>query len=137
MQFEVPQFIEIEDKIFGPLTWRQFLYVGGGGLLAAVLFLTTPFIIFVITGLPIGALAFALAFYPVNNRPFSDLLEAIWQFFSRARVYHWQRKQNIVYKDTPSTQHEYRNPSLSDTLMGKKDIASLARRLELDAMQKK
>ncbi|MFM2424198.1 MAG: hypothetical protein RLZZ70_589, partial [Candidatus Parcubacteria bacterium] len=38
MQFEVPQFIEIEDKIFGPLTWKQFLYVGGGLSMTAVLF---------------------------------------------------------------------------------------------------
>jgi hypothetical protein len=135
MQFEVPQFIEIEDKIFGPLTWRQFLYVGGGGLMTVVLFLTTPFILFLILGVPIGALAFALAFYPVNNRPFSHLLEAMWNFFSRTREYHWQRKQEIVYKDAApiaaATNH------LSDNLMAKKDIASLARRLELDAMQKK
>ncbi len=137
MQFEVPQFIEIEDKIFGPLTWRQFLYVGGGGLMAAVIFLTMPLIVFIILGVPIGALAFALAFYPVNNRPFSHLLEAIWTFFSRTRVYHWQRKQEVVYKDALTVESTIENPALGDTLMGKKDIASLARRLELDAMQKK
>ncbi|MCU0678610.1 MAG: PrgI family protein [Candidatus Pacebacteria bacterium] len=137
MQFEVPQFIEIEDKIFGPLTWRQFLYVGGGGLMSAVLFLTTPFILFVLLGLPIGILAFALAFYPVNNRPFSHLLEAMWQFMSRSRVYHWQRKQNIVYKDAVPPQSGTGSTNLSESLMNKKDIASLARRLELDALQKK
>jgi hypothetical protein len=137
MQFEVPQFIEIEDKIFGPLTWRQFLYVGGGGLMAAVLFFTTPLIIFIIIGVPLGALSFALAFYPVNNRPFSHLLEAMWTFMTKSRVYHWQRKQEVVYKDALPTVSTIPNPALGDTLMGKKDIASLARRLELDAMQKK
>ena len=30
MQFQVPQFIEVEDKIFGPLTFKQFIYMGGG-----------------------------------------------------------------------------------------------------------
>ena len=30
MQFQVPQFIEVEDKIFGPLTFKQFVYVLGG-----------------------------------------------------------------------------------------------------------
>jgi hypothetical protein len=137
MQFEVPQFIEIEDKIFGPLTWRQFLYVGGGGLMAAVLFLTTPLIVFVLLGLPIGLLAGALAFYPVNNRPFSHLLEAIWRFFSRSRQYHWQRRQEVVYKDAALGSSTILNPGLNDTLMGKKDIAAIARKLELDAMQKK
>ena len=137
MQFEVPQFIEIGDKIFGPLTWRQFLYVGGGGLMAVVLFLTTPIIVFLIIGLPIGIVAFLLAFYPVNNRPFSHLLEAMWTLLTRSRVYHWQREQEVVYKDAQPVYDGSDNPTLNDTLMGKKDIASLARRLELDAMQKK
>jgi hypothetical protein len=26
MEYQVPQFIEVEDKIFGPLTWKQFIY---------------------------------------------------------------------------------------------------------------
>lgn len=30
MQFQVPQFIEVEDKIFGPLTFKQFVYIAGG-----------------------------------------------------------------------------------------------------------
>ncbi len=137
MQFEVPQFIEIEDKIFGPLTWRQFVYVGGGGLMAAVIFLTMPLIIFIILGLPIGLLAFALAFYPINNRPFSLLHEAIYSFFTRQRIYHWQQKKSVVYKDAVIDGNRLEGTSLQDTLMGKKDIASLARRLELDAMQKK
>ncbi len=135
MQFEVPQFIEIEDKIFGPLTWRQFLYVGGGGLMAFVLFISLPFILFLVIGAPIGLLALALAFYPINNRPFSHFLEAIWRFFSRSRQYHWQRKQEVVYKEA-GLSSTVMNPLLSDTI-GKKDIASIARKLELDAMQKK
>jgi len=30
MRHEVPQFIDIEDKIFGPLTFFQGLYLLGG-----------------------------------------------------------------------------------------------------------
>ena len=71
MRFEVPQFIEIEDKIFGPLTWRQFLYLGGGVGMSVVMFFTLPFLAFVIFGLPLAILSGALAFYPINNRPFS------------------------------------------------------------------
>jgi hypothetical protein len=29
MQFRVPQFIDIEDKLFGPLTFKQFIYLAG------------------------------------------------------------------------------------------------------------
>ena len=97
MRFEVPQFIEIEDKIFGPLTWRQFVYVGGGAGIAAVLFFTAPFIVFVLIGVPIGALSFLLGFYPVNNRPFSIFLEAMMRYFKDSRLYLWRKTGTGVY----------------------------------------
>jgi PrgI family protein len=86
MQFEVPQFIEIEDKIFGPFTWRQFLYLGGGGGMAVVLLLTLPFFIAIIPAFLIGLFTAALAFYPVNNRPFSHFLEAMYNHYRRKRL---------------------------------------------------
>jgi hypothetical protein len=138
MQFEVPQFIEIEDKIIGPFTWRQFLYLGGGGGVAVVLFLTTPFLVFFIVGLPMGLLAGALAFYPINNRPFSYFVEAIYNYFKRHRLYLWQQKREIVHTQSFLPTTTIQNPILSP-LIGtpKKDITSLARRLELQALQKK
>lgn len=138
MQFEVPQFIEIEDKIFGPFTWRQFLYLGGGGGMCVVLLLTMPLFVSIIPIVLIGTLTGALAFYPVNNRPFSHFLEAMYNHYRRDRLYLWQQKRDIVYKEqfTPST--TIRNPLLPPLQTGsRKDITSLARRLELQAMQKK
>lgn len=133
MRFEVPQFIEIEDKIFGPFTWKQFVYLGGGIGLATVLFFTTPFIIFLLFGVPIGGLAALLAFYPVNNRPFSQFLESIVYFYKSSRVYHWRKKSNIVYKDrisdpTPTTR-AYPLPQGSN-------LYSLSRKLEMTAIQR-
>ena len=134
MQFEVPQFIEVEDKIFGPLTWRQFLYLGGGVGMAVVMFLTLPLIVFLIIGIPLGSLAGALAFYPVNNRPFSYFLEAILNYFSGQRFYLWRRRDAVVYKNSARTEVERAQPILKTT--PPKNIASLARRLELQAIQK-
>jgi hypothetical protein len=136
MQFEVPQFIEIEDKIFGPLTWRQFLYMGGGGLMAAVMFLTMPFVVFVLLGIPLGAIAFALAFYPVNNRPFSHFLEAMYTYATRQKIYHWQQNQTIVHKNDPTS--NVANPILMSRTptTKRKSVASLSRQLELNALQK-
>ncbi len=138
MQFEVPQFIEIEDKIFGPLTWRQFLYVGGGVGISVVLFLVAPFFIFVLIGLPIGLLALALAFYPINNRPFSYFLEAMYNYFTSQRLYLWRQKQDIVHKESFTPKTVIENPiNRPNTPTTKKDISSLARKLELNALQKK
>jgi hypothetical protein len=138
MRFEVPQFIEIEDKIFGPLTWRQFLYLGGGVGMGVVLFFTTPFIVFLIIGLPLAILSGALAFYPVNNRPFSFFLEAIINYVRGQKLYLWKQNKNIVhkYQFTPTEIPDIALPSTTPKASGK-NISSLARRLELEALQKK
>lgn len=134
MRFEVPQFIEIEDKIFGPFTWKQFVYLAGGIGLSAVIFFIAPFIIFVLIGVPLGGLAVLLAFYPVNNRPFSAFLESMVFFYNNSRVYHWHKKSNIVYKTKTSTptQSAPRNYPLPEG----SSINSLSRKLELNALQK-
>lgn len=133
MRFEVPQFIEIEDKIFGPLTWRQFLYLGGGVGAAVVMFLRLPFILFVILGVPLAMFAGALAFYPVNSRPFSYFLEAIVSYVSGSRLYLW-RKEEVVYKNDTETNASYSQHARKRDPGG---ISSLARRLELQAIEKK
>lgn len=141
MRFEVPQFIEIEDKIFGPFTWRQFVYLSGGVGIAAVILLTTPIFVFALVGLPIAGLSFALAFYPVNNRPFSVFLESIFRFYNSNRTYHWKRNSKVVYRNLNSkpvdsnstpvvTTNSYNNNGMSQ------DINSLSRKLELNALQK-
>lgn len=134
MRFEVPQFIEIEDKIFGPFTWRQFLYLGGGIGMAVVMFFTMPFILFVILGIPLAALAGALSFYPVNNRPFSFFLEAIFNYVSGQRLYLWRQKTEIIHKS--STRSQIKTAIDTENNRNKKDITSLARKLELQALQK-
>ncbi|MEZ4103885.1 MAG: PrgI family protein [Candidatus Paceibacterota bacterium] len=138
MRFEVPQFIEIEDKIFGPLTWRQFLYLGGGIGMGVVLFFVAPTIVFIIIGLPLMILAGALAFYPVNNRPFSFFLEAVFNYLGSNKLYLWRQKKDIVHKNlfTPNSINKSK-PQTPNTKMRGKDINSLARRLELEALQKK
>jgi len=136
MRFEVPQFIDIEDKIFGPLTWRQFLYLGGGVGMAVVLFLTTHFLVFVLLGLPLGLLSAALAFFPVNNRPFSYFLESMFNYITGQRLYLWRKKEDVIYRAKRPVQSDSIGVSHSRSQLAAKDISSMARRLELEAMQK-
>lgn len=134
MRFEVPQFIEIEDKIFGPLTWKQFVYMAGGAGVAAVLFFFTPFLIFIIFGIPVAALSFLLGFYPINNRPFSYFLESAVRYFKNSKLYLWRKSGSGVYKGAEETGESgtpaYMPPANTD------NITSLARRLEMKAIQK-
>ena len=134
MRFTVPQFIEIEDKIFGPLTWKQFLYVGGGGGIATAIFLTQPFWVFVLLGVPIGGFAAALAFYPINNRPFSVFLESAFTYFMSDRRYFWRQEQELVYKHMSTETIDTTAGNLKPN--GTSNLASLSRKLELEALKK-
>ena len=141
MRFEVPQFIEIEDKIFGPFTWKQFVYLLGGGGIAVVLFITTPFIIFVLLGLPIGGLAILLAFYPVNNRPFSVYLESMLRFMSGTKLFLWRKQSSAIYGQALS--NEVADPLAAMVAQNthiptvtKNRLSNLARDLELSAIER-
>lgn len=101
MRHEVPQFIEVEARVVGPLTWKQFVYIFGGISIAVALYIVAPFIIFAIIGIPLCILAGALAFQKINNRPLSIFLEAILNYVMRKKLYLW-RRSNTEYKSTES-----------------------------------
>lgn len=128
MRFEVPQFIEIEDKIIGPLTWKQFVYLAGGAGVLIVLYFMLPFIFFVMIGLPFGALSASLAFHKVNNRPFSIFLESFVSYFTNNKLYLWRKDeaQSIIEKPEPTQLGEN---TLAYT--SKNTITNLSRKLEL------
>lgn len=92
MRYQVPQFIEVEDKIFGPLTFKQFAYVAGGASMCFIIYKFVPSIILAsMIMVPVGSLSLALAFYKVNNRPFIDTVEAAFKFFLGSKLYIWRR----------------------------------------------
>jgi hypothetical protein len=67
MRFEVPQFVDIEDKIFGPLTFKQFIYIAGGVGVSIVAWVLLPKLIaIIIIGVAMG-FGVALAFYNTNS----------------------------------------------------------------------
>lgn len=74
MQFQVPQFIETEDKIIGPLTLRQFIYLGVTGLAAFGLFFALQTWLWLLVVIVLGSLSASLAFISVNGRPMSVFL---------------------------------------------------------------
>ena len=93
MQYQVPQFIEVEDKIFGPLTFRQFVYVAGGAGMCflAYRFIPSPFSFLIV--IPLGLFSAALAFYKVNKRPFIDVVQSAIKYFLGNKLYVWKKKE--------------------------------------------
>ncbi len=93
MQFQVPQFVEVEDKIFGPFTATQFAYLAGGFGFALAMWLILPNWLAIIVGAPFAVMGLGLAFYKVNDRPLILMLEAAMQYLTRSRLYIWAKKQ--------------------------------------------
>jgi hypothetical protein len=91
MRFQVPQFIEVEDKIFGPLTFKQFIYLAGGGGLCVALFLSLPKIVAIIPALAVAATSVSLAFYKINNRPFIVFVESMFRYLINPKLYTWRK----------------------------------------------
>ncbi|MFZ2484609.1 MAG: PrgI family protein [Minisyncoccia bacterium] len=92
MRFQVPQFIEVEDKIFGPLTFKQFIYVAGAAGVAVVLFILLPRFLAIIISLPIVLFGAALAFYKINDKPFINVVEAFVKYTLTNKLYIWKKE---------------------------------------------
>ncbi|OGG70017.1 hypothetical protein A3F27_02645 [Candidatus Kaiserbacteria bacterium RIFCSPHIGHO2_12_FULL_53_13] len=93
MQFQVPQFIEVEDKIFGPLTFKQFVYVAGGAGACYIFWRVLPVFVAGPLILATAGLSASLAFLQWNGRPFISALEHGFLFLIRAKLYLWSNKQ--------------------------------------------
>ncbi|MFH1098629.1 MAG: PrgI family protein [Candidatus Uhrbacteria bacterium] len=87
----VPQFIDVEDKIIGPVTTRQFVICLVGSVLIFVTYKLFRFWIFSIVGLLILAAAGTIAFLRINGRPFHFFLLNFVQTFRRPRLKVWRR----------------------------------------------
>ena len=91
MQYHVPQFLEVEDKIFGQLTFKQFLYILGGVGLSYLAYAYLKIYIAIPIILAAVALSGALAFVKINNKPFVFIVGAFLQYILSPRLYIWKK----------------------------------------------
>lgn len=99
-QFVVPQFIEVEDKIFGPVTVRQFLILLGAGLVCFVAYRYADFALFVITLISVGGLSLVFAFVKINGQTFHYFILNIIQTTRRPGLRVWRKscdKEELDY----------------------------------------
>jgi len=131
MQFQVPQFIEVEDKIFGPLTIKQFLYLAGGAGAAAAIYIYFPIkILAILIIIPLVAFALALAFYKINNKPFIDVVEASFYYYIGSKLYLW-RKVDKKPVSTSSEQLQNAKPLVSVPKMAGSKLKDLTWSLDI------
>ena len=102
-QFQVPQFINVEDKVIGPLTVKQSLFVLGGVGAIILAYKVFVSIIFFPMAAIIGSFAAALAFLKINDAPFPTVVKNAFFYFIRPHVYIWKKEdQKKQIKKAPS-----------------------------------
>ncbi len=134
MQFQVPKNIDLEDKIVGPLTLRQFLYVLVGGAISYSIFkkMAVPggnTQLAMMISLPIALFSMALAFVKIQGQPLTEFLMALFTFMSRPRQRIWKRhdqEQGLVLDENKKVE----KANVSKKAMNIKEVSDLTNILD-------
>lgn len=98
MNFVLPQFIDMETKIIGPLTLKQFVYVGSGTAASFLLYLFStsnqksfPLYVCLVFVVIIEGAAFSLAFIKVNGISLPIIIKNYFVFSIAPKLYLWKK----------------------------------------------
>lgn len=92
MQFTIPQFIEKEAKILGPLTFKQFAFFGVAVLISVLFYFILPFYLFIIICVGLMGGSFALIFYKKDGVPLYNIVWGSILFKFKPKIYLWKKK---------------------------------------------
>lgn len=134
-QYKVPQNIDLEDKIVGPFTMKQFAYLMGGGLLVYSFYqifsdYVNGTIYTVLTCTPVVILAVCLTFVKVNDRPFENFIVNLFSyiFSKKYRIWHQNYTPSAIVIKTVVKQK-----AVSDTGDKRATLDEIATSLDLAA----
>jgi hypothetical protein len=91
-KFVVPQFIDNEDKILGPITVRQFLLSLGGTFAIFIEYRLFTLPLFIVTAILTAAIVGVFGFLKINGQPFHLFFVNVLQTFSRPRLRVWHKE---------------------------------------------
>ena len=131
MRFKVPQNIDMQDRIVGPLTMTQFIYaiVGSGASYGLYVSFPKPYSLIMAT--PIALLTFCMIFVKINEQPFLSFIFHVFEFMSlpKKKVWHQVNEPSVRVQFIVTQKAEAPAPNpVTD-----KDINSLASKI--DAIQ--
>ena len=91
-QFTVPQFIDVEDKIIGPITTRQFLIILTAFVISAVSYKIFDFSLFLVITIFVMSTAGIFAFLKINSMPFHYFILNFIQTLKKPKLRVWNNK---------------------------------------------
>jgi hypothetical protein len=126
-QFVVPQFIDSEDKIFGPITSRQFVILLAAFVIEFLFFRFLSFTMFLLLGVPFIMLAGIVAFVKINGSPFHYFMLNVIQTIKRPSIRVWRRE----YSNSELLELMKKEPVLASSKFVRKEFAATSRLQEL------
>ena len=118
-KFVVPQFIDVESKIIGPITARQFIIVIVSGIFLFIVYRLSSFGLFVFQAIGIALIGGSLAFLKINGNPFHIFLLNIFTSLRRPAVRVWQKETHEDIRQ-PKNQPA---PAEADVFVPKQSLA--------------
>lgn len=101
-QYELPQFIDVENRILGPITFKQLIYFFGvAALLAIFWFLLEP-LYFLLLAVPVVIITLLFAFLKIEGRSFFSFFRALFQYMLFSQTFVWKRQRPEIEKQTAS-----------------------------------
>lgn len=89
-QFQVPQFITVEDRIIGPFTLKQFFYLLGAVGVGALGWFFLNIVLFIVLAVPLALVLLAMGIGTFQGRPFRDIFMNAVNFYLKPRLYLWK-----------------------------------------------
>ncbi|NCB20835.1 MAG: PrgI family protein [Clostridia bacterium] len=98
-QFTVPQFIDVESKIIGPITTRQFLILVVAAIIIGISYKIFDFTSFLVIGFLVLVISVVFAFAKVNGRNFHLFLLNVVQNLRKPNLRVWNHKIETNYQE--------------------------------------
>ena len=132
MLISVPQYIDVEDKIVGPVTAKQLGWLVLMGIALLVLWNTMSMMGFILVGIPVCFLFLAFAFYRPYGQPMGSFVVFAVMYLFKPKIYMWKRSPEITLskkqQQAPPTVHEEKK-------LTSQQIRGLAEVLDSDGVQ--
>jgi len=114
MRYTVPQFIEYEAKIVGPLTFAQFIFIGMAAAVCFVLYFILPLPLFIFFCFIIMVTVFILSLVKVGGRSISTIIGNFLKFNVGTKVYIWKKKEMPVMYTKSELKKEFEKKAEKD-----------------------
>lgn len=123
-RYRVPKFIEKEPKVIGPMTFKQFAYIGVAALISLILYFTISLIPFILISLVLFGAAIALAFITLGGKPLPIVLWNSISYLFSSKIYLWKKKKGtptiVKKKKAPPKQPQQEESQQSPLRMTQK-----------------